>query len=506
MTLTSSSNCFPALATARDCLTASDSGSARSRQIDPDLTFKVGLIYGPSGCGKSSLVKAGLLPRLGKHVLPVYIEATPEETERGCSRACRERVLNYPDRSGLVDSLASLRRGRVLPPGRKVLLVLDQFEQWLSPGGVRTPNWSPRFVSAMANVSRRSSWCAMISGWRRPASCGTSRSAWSKGRTRPPLISSTSTMPERFWWHLAGHSADSPENASAQSRDQMDFLREVRERTGRGWQGDFRTPGAVRRNDEKQALELSTLREVGGTKGVGVTFLEETFSASTAPPEHRLHQQAAQAVLKTLLPDSGADIKGQMRSRQELLDASGYANRPSEFDELIHVLDQELRLITPTDPEGSQSNPALDSDALLSIEPRLSGPLTARLVKPRKQRETRRGRAELRLAGTRVVLERQVGKPEFTHFSEWAEIQVLTKRRAWTEPERRMMKQAGRVHGQRALGVALSVMSHHLGSDRGLRNIAGFGPGGVIQTARTSDVPSHHRAALDATAGGRSLD
>ena len=50
-------------------------------QIDPDLTFRLGLIYGPSGCGKSSLVKAGLLPRLGKHVLPVYVEATAEETE-----------------------------------------------------------------------------------------------------------------------------------------------------------------------------------------------------------------------------------------------------------------------------------------------------------------------------------------------------------------------------------------------------------------------------------------
>ena len=32
-----------------------------------------------------------------------------------------------------------------------------------------------------------------------------------------------------------------------------------------------------------------------------LTFLEETFSASTAPPEHRLHQKAAQAVLKALL-------------------------------------------------------------------------------------------------------------------------------------------------------------------------------------------------------------
>ena len=97
----------------------------------------------------------------------------------------------------------------------------------------------------------------------------------------------------------------------------------------------------------------ATLKEVGGTKGVGVTFLEETFSASTAPPEHRLHQKAAQAVLKALLPETGTDIKGQMRSRQELLEASGYANRPRDFDDLIHILDPELRLITPTDPEGS---------------------------------------------------------------------------------------------------------------------------------------------------------
>ena len=43
-----------------------------------------------------------------------------------------------------------------------------------------------------------------------------------------------------------------------------------------------------------------------------------------------------------------------MRSRQELLEASGYANRPRDFDDLIHILDPELRLITPTDPEGSE--------------------------------------------------------------------------------------------------------------------------------------------------------
>ena len=60
----------------------------------------------------------------------------------------------------------------------------------------------------------------------------------------------------------------------------------------------------------------ATLSEVGGTAGVGVTFLEETFSAANAPPEHRYHQKAARAVLKALLPEGGSDIKGHMRSRR----------------------------------------------------------------------------------------------------------------------------------------------------------------------------------------------
>ncbi len=96
----------------------------------------------------------------------------------------------------------------------------------------------------------------------------------------------------------------------------------------------------------------ATLHEIGGTQGVGLTFLEETFSASTAPPEHRFHQKAARSVLKALLPETGTDIKGQMRSHRELLEASGYVSRPRDFDDLIHILDAELRLITPTDPEG----------------------------------------------------------------------------------------------------------------------------------------------------------
>jgi hypothetical protein len=62
-----------------------------------DPGFTVGLLYGPSGCGKSSLIKAGLLPRLAAHVLPVYVEAAADDTETRLLHALRRRC---PPRRG----------------------------------------------------------------------------------------------------------------------------------------------------------------------------------------------------------------------------------------------------------------------------------------------------------------------------------------------------------------------------------------------------------------------
>jgi hypothetical protein len=96
-------------------------------------TFAVGVIYGPSGCGKSSLMKAGLLPRLAPNILSVYVEATAEETEARLLAGLRKRLPGLPLELDLAASLAALGQGQVpgVKPGDKVLLVLDQFEQWL---------------------------------------------------------------------------------------------------------------------------------------------------------------------------------------------------------------------------------------------------------------------------------------------------------------------------------------------------------------------------------------
>src|SRR5207248_2786763 len=70
-------------------------------------------------------------------ILPLYVEATPSDTEARLLKTLHKRLQGWVENQGLVETLASLRRhplswrNRVSARGQKVLLVLDQFEQWL---------------------------------------------------------------------------------------------------------------------------------------------------------------------------------------------------------------------------------------------------------------------------------------------------------------------------------------------------------------------------------------
>ncbi len=157
-TPTSSSSCSPGPRD-RDGLPESlRFWKTRIESTDPDTTFKVGLIYGPSGCGKSSLVKAGLLPRLGRDVLAVYIEATPEETEarllRGLRKACPDLPADHGP--GRCAGGAAARAGR---PSRREGAAGPRPVRAVAAargGARRTRSWSRRCGSATASTSRRS--------------------------------------------------------------------------------------------------------------------------------------------------------------------------------------------------------------------------------------------------------------------------------------------------------------------------------------------------------------
>ena len=82
---------------------------ARLEQTDAEQTFPVGLLFGPSGCGKSSLLRAGVLPRLAPHVVPIYVEATPADTETRVACALGKHCPCLPSGTTLAEALMHVR-------------------------------------------------------------------------------------------------------------------------------------------------------------------------------------------------------------------------------------------------------------------------------------------------------------------------------------------------------------------------------------------------------------
>jgi eukaryotic-like serine/threonine-protein kinase len=307
----------------------------RIEQTDDDKTFSVGLIYGPSGCGKSSLMKAGLLPRLSQDVVAVYVEATPDETETRILRGLRKQLPELPDDIGLVETFALLRRGE----GRKVVIVVDQFEQWLHAhraeqetelvGALRQCDGGKLQAVVMVRDDFAMAAARFMDSLDIPIVQGHNfatvdlfdvdhaQSVLTKfGQAFGKLPAQTAKLTDQERGFVDAVVAGLAQDGKVVSVRLALFAEMVK---GKPW-----IP--------------ATLEEVGGTEGIGVNFLEETFSSRTANPKHRQHQQAAREVLKALLPEVGSDIKGHMRSHAELLAASGWAVKKLLFGGLRLIL------------------------------------------------------------------------------------------------------------------------------------------------------------------------
>jgi serine/threonine protein kinase/formylglycine-generating enzyme required for sulfatase activity len=485
---------------------------------DGDNTFSVGLIYGPSGCGKSSFMKAGLLPRLSDLVIPVYVETGATDTEARLLAGLRKRCSVIPATLGLTETLIALRCGSGTPAGQKVLIVLDQFEQWLHANPFTPDALSAdrrgELVQALRQCDGGRVQCIIMvrdDFW-------LAVSRFMRELEIPILEGQNSALVDLFDCDHArkvlaafGRAFGKlPENSANISGEQREFIRQA--------VADLAQDGKIicvhlalfAEMMKSKPWTTGGLKQAGGTAGVGVNFLEETFSASSAPPEHRYHQKAARAVLGALLPEPGTDMKGHMRSDSELREIAGYGSRRRDFDDLVRILDGELRLITPTDPEGMAAE---DRRAEVGNDPATrraedggertedggqrtkdgsEEPLTTHhsppitryyqlthdyLVHPvrdwlhRKQRESRHGRAELVLADRAAIWNTRPESRQLPTLAQWVSIHLLTRKKSWTDRERRMMSRANRYHLVRsnivlvllaAVVISVLVVRHRL--------------------------------------------
>lgn len=435
-------------------------------------SLRVGLLYGPSGCGKSSWVKAGLIPRLATNVETIYIEASTKDTESRLNQAIKDL---FPEVRGetLHESLANIRRRRVLGRQQKLLLVIDQFEQWLF---AHNDYIQTDLAVALRQCDGLQIQCLLLvrdDFW-------LSVSRFLRELEIPILEGENSSMVDLFEIDhaekvlgLFGVAYNKlPQDFSAWTAEQRAFI----EQACRGLAIE-RKVSPVRLSVFAEMMRKwpwlpSSLQEVGGTEGVGVTFLEETFSSRYAPAEFRVHKAGVQAVLRDLLPAIGSDIKGHKKSLAELSEAAGCSEEASEFHELIHLLDRKLRLITPVEENAILSNRLLavskasdvqgdgsESESSLAmsrsgISYQLTHDFLVTSVRDWLALDLSRtvaGRAELRLdERTRNwdILRQNRYLPSF---SEWLQIWIWTKRKNWLANQKEMMAHAGRYYGIRAI-------------------------------------------------------
>jgi formylglycine-generating enzyme required for sulfatase activity len=132
--------------------------------------------------------------------------------------------------------------------------------------------------------------------------------------------------------------------------------------------------------------------------------------------------------------------------------------RPRDFDALLRILDGELRLITPTDPEGVDDGGrqapgptggryfVLTHDYLV---PALRDWLT------RKQKETRRGRAEILLQERSALWNARPEKRHLPSWYEWVKIRAFTRKSMYSPSERKLMAAADKYHLLRTIARAI---------------------------------------------------
>ncbi|MFN5272330.1 MAG: protein kinase domain-containing protein [Planctomycetota bacterium] len=418
---------------------------SRIEATDIDKTFRVGLVYGPSGCGKSSLMKAGLLPRLSTRIERIYVEATPDDTTARLLKELRKRI---PDLSAtnLADALSMIRRRKLVPSGGKLLLVIDQFEQWLH---AEKSYVNAELTNALSQcdgetiqaiVMVREDFCISVNRFLRELDIPI------RERENSAMVDLFDLEHAKKVLAYFGRAFERlPEDRSSWSEDQKAFLNQA--------------VMGLSEKDKVISVRLAlfaemmkgklwvpkTIDDVGGVSGVGVTFLEETFGQRHAPIQYRQHQEAVRGLLSALLPASGTDIKGSMQSVDSLKKAAGYEDKPREFEELLEILDKNLRLITPVD-DSSGSEPGTKRSYQLAHDymvPSLREWLT------QKQRETKKGRAELKLAERASTWGANPENKQLPTLWEWLQIRRWTDKTKWNKTESQVMVKANRFHGSR---------------------------------------------------------
>lgn len=441
----------------------------RIEERNPQKTFRVGVLLGPSGSGKSSLVRAGLIPRLDPAVATLVIEARPEDFESHLLKRLQYMFPELWQCETLREAIMAVRQRRVLAQDQKLLLVIDQFEQYLHrPVEPRNDD----LLDALRQCDGETVQTMLL-----VRDDFTLVLARFMDELEEPLLQNRNfATVDRFGTDHAGHVLTAFGRAYGTLRDELTvdqqrFLQSVVEELAEDGQLVPVRLALFADIVKDRPWTPATLRALGGARGVGVKFLEERIAGPAANPVLRIHHRLIQTLLAELLPADGELIKARARTRAELIARSSGLATADIVDRTLALLDSELRLVTPRGIRSTEDSSGT-SDSGSVHEPAYQ--LTHDFMVPAirtwlevEERATHAGRARARL---RELAQSWQAHPEprrLPSIGEWLSIRWLTRRHGWTPTEGRMMHVAARRFLQisgvfLAFLIVSSVIGHEL--------------------------------------------
>ncbi|MFN7733326.1 MAG: protein kinase domain-containing protein [Pirellula sp.] len=440
---------------------------SRIEERQADRTFAVGLLYGPSGCGKTSLVKAGILPRLADHVRVLYLSNYHAPLETTLKKSLIRFFPDLPRDCDAAELLRLLCSGGWLARDHKLLLVFDQFEQWLHATSLDQRNPVTDALRqcdgshVQALLMCRADFWMQTTRFLRDVEVPINEGENTLAVDLFSIPHATKVL-ERFGRTYGRF----PEDESAPlSSEQQSFLEQsLRSLADEGKVIPVKLALFAELLREQPWMP-ATLATVGGLEGLGSLFLEQSFDSKNADAENRYHQTAARGVLQALLPDGNESIRSSQKTLDELRHASGYGNRDKDLQTLIELLDRKLRLITPVvDDTQPQSEPSMNTDAQSPVSP--SYQLAHDYLIPslrewlqRKQKESPRGRAEIALEDRTSIWKNRQENKHLPTFLEWLSIHRWVPRRQWTSVQQDAMQAADRMHWIRIGAASLGCVA-----------------------------------------------
>ncbi len=404
---------------------------------DEDHSFAVGLLLGPSGSGKSSLVKAGIMPLLPKNSIEaILLDATPEDTEARLLKAMHKSLPGLRKTISLTEAILKIHECEA----PKVVVFIDQFEQWLSANENQRQS---ELTNALRQCDGKTFQAVLIvrDDFGSVTSYMTNdlETPIERGRNFASIKFFDSEHAKKVLIKFGQAYGKLPEDLLNLSQSQQTFIDKVIEE----FVHDTRNQGVIPVQlalfadmIKSKPWESDTLDRLGGTAGLVGEFLDEAFSSLN--PQNRMHEAPARKLLKALLPGLGSDLKGNRKTHEELMKACGYEGNRNEFRGLLGLLDGRLRLIKPA--EDQLKSYQLTHDYLVT-------PLRQWLT--RKQRETLRGRAEIVLTERADAWAMRKESKQLPSITEWIKIRFFTRPETWTTEQRAMMQRSDKQQSTR---------------------------------------------------------